>query len=258
MAIISFGLQSMYASDLTATLQWQTGLDMEHTDGYLQETQSVPATGAPATVATIPLGKHYDYQVSAKLLSPYVQFKWHVTDSNQLSFGIRYETLEYDYDNRMRNGRVKEDGSVCVPGCRFNRPADRSDGLRQRVGAARLDSRYRRRAAGVREPCQRIPCARYERGLSPAGHAKRCRPRFRGNGQHRTWLSCEPRSHQLCGSHVLHGQRERDLPGQQPHQHQRCAHETSRDRIQYRDRPEFAMDADVRRQLRPSTPTKAT
>ncbi|MEY4641374.1 MAG: hypothetical protein RLZZ227_1368 [Pseudomonadota bacterium] len=124
----SFGIQTMYASELTDTLQWQTGLDMEQTDGYLRETQSVPAVGTPLVVATIPVGRHYDYQVTAKLMSPYAQFKWQATDRNQLSLGIRYETLEYDYDNRMANGRVRENGTACASGgCRFNRPADRSD-----------------------------------------------------------------------------------------------------------------------------------
>ncbi len=124
----SFGLQSMYASSADAAVTWQVGLDMETTEGFLRETQFVPAIGTAAVVATIPVGKHYDYQVSADLLSPYAQVKYHLNDRNQLSFGLRYETLEYDYDNRMSNGRLKENGTACTfGGCRFNRPADRSD-----------------------------------------------------------------------------------------------------------------------------------
>ncbi len=124
----SLGLQSMYASNADAALVWQVGLDMETTEGYLRETQFVPAIGTPVVVATIPVGKHYDYQVSADLLSPYAQVKYHLNDRNQMSFGLRYETLEYDYDNRMLNGRVKDNGTACTSGgCRFNRPADRND-----------------------------------------------------------------------------------------------------------------------------------
>ena len=124
----SFGLQSMYASNSDTAVHWQVGLDMETTEGFLRETQFVPAVGTAAVVATIPVGKHYDYQVSAELLSPYAQIKYQVNDRNQLSVGVRYETLEYDYDNRMLNGRVKDNGTACTfGGCRFNRPADRSD-----------------------------------------------------------------------------------------------------------------------------------
>jgi iron complex outermembrane recepter protein len=124
----SFGLQSMYASNSDSALGWQVGLDMETTEGFLRETQFVPAVGTPAVVATVPVGKHYDYQVSADLLSPYAQLKYHLNDNNLLSFGLRYETLEYDYDNRMLSGRTRDNGVPCTSGgCRFNRPADRND-----------------------------------------------------------------------------------------------------------------------------------
>jgi len=124
----SFGLQSMYSSSGNGPLQWQAGLDLERTAGYLRETQFVAAVGTPLVVATIPIGKHYDYQVDAELISPYAQLKYQVNDANQLSVGLRHESLRYDYDNRMLDGRVKEDGTACtLGGCRFNRPADRSD-----------------------------------------------------------------------------------------------------------------------------------
>lgn len=124
----SFGLQSMYASTRNSALEWQVGLDMETTEGYLKETQFVPAIGTVAVVNTVPVGKHYDYTVSADLLSPYAQLKYQANDNHQLSLGLRYETVEYDYDNRMRTGRTRDNGVPCTNGgCRFNRPADRSD-----------------------------------------------------------------------------------------------------------------------------------
>jgi iron complex outermembrane receptor protein len=124
----SFGLQSMYSSSRNSPVEWQVGLDMETTEGFLKETQFVPAIGTAAVVNTVPVGKHYDYTVSAELLSPYAQLKYQATDNNQLSLGLRYETVEYDYDNRMLNGRTRDNGVACTNGgCRFNRPADRTD-----------------------------------------------------------------------------------------------------------------------------------
>lgn len=124
----SFGLQSMFSSTIGERINWQMGLDMETTEGFLRETQSVPATGAAAVVGTIPVGKHYDYEVDAVLVSPFIQTRFQVTPQHQLSLGVRYESLEYDYANLMINGRLKEDGTACgFGGCRFNRPADRSD-----------------------------------------------------------------------------------------------------------------------------------
>ena len=123
----SFGLMSMWSGSADQ-LSWQTGVDMETTDGFLRETQSSPAVGTAAVVATVPVGKHYDYQVDARLISPYAQVKFDVTDADKLTLGARHEMLDYDYDNLMLTGRTKDNGVACTNGgCRFNRPADRSD-----------------------------------------------------------------------------------------------------------------------------------
>jgi iron complex outermembrane receptor protein len=124
----SWGLMTMLSGVVNNRLHWQAGLDMETTEGYLRETQSVAAIGTPVVVATIPVGKHYDYTVDAELVSPYAQLKYDLTSSDQLSLGVRFESLEYDYDNLMLTGRTKDNGVPCTNGgCRFNRPADRSD-----------------------------------------------------------------------------------------------------------------------------------
>ncbi|MEI7949949.1 MAG: TonB-dependent receptor [Gammaproteobacteria bacterium] len=123
----SLGLISMLAGKYQS-LAWQAGVDMESTRGYVRETQSVPALGSAAIVATIPVGKHYDYVVDAKLVSPYAQLKYRLDDSDELSLGWRYESVKYTYDNHMLDGRTKDTGVACsFGGCRFNRPADRSD-----------------------------------------------------------------------------------------------------------------------------------
>jgi outer membrane receptor protein involved in Fe transport len=44
-----------------------------------------------------------------------------------LSLGLRVEDTNYDYDNKMIDGRTDENGVACRFGCRYNRPADRSD-----------------------------------------------------------------------------------------------------------------------------------
>ena len=123
----SFGLMTMASGDV-ARLRWQAGVDMETTEGYLRETQSSPAVGSPVIVATIPVGKHYDFTVDAELISPYAQLKFDLTQADQINVGFRYEMLGYDYDNLMLTGRTKDNGVPCTNGgCRFNRPADRSD-----------------------------------------------------------------------------------------------------------------------------------
>lgn len=124
----SWGLMSMASGTAGDRFHWLAGLDVETTEGYLRETQSSLAVGTAAVVATVPVGKHYDYTVDAQLTSPYTQLKYDLTDADQLSLGLRYEHLEYDYDNLMLTGRTRDNGVACTNGgCRFNRPADRSD-----------------------------------------------------------------------------------------------------------------------------------
>ena len=123
----SFGLQTMYSSMLTSELEWIAGIDFELTDGYLRQTQA-------GGFGSFPAGRQYDFDVDAQLISPYAQFKFQSTEKDQFSLGLRYEMLEYDYDNKMIDGNTAEDGSSCVASafnpagtCRYSRPSDRSD-----------------------------------------------------------------------------------------------------------------------------------
>ncbi len=107
------------------------GLDMEYTRGWLKQSQDAPTQGSSFLRATIPQGKHYDYEVSAYQLAPFLQWRWQFHRRWQLTAGLRFETMEYDYDNRMLAGRTRDDGTACVfagdTGCRYSRPADRDD-----------------------------------------------------------------------------------------------------------------------------------
>jgi len=123
----SIGLQSMYSFDTSDSVNWTVGLDMESTDGFLKQTQD-------GGFGSFPAGKQYDFQVDATMWSPYALLKYQATNQDQLSFAVRYEFLEYDYDSKMIDGNTAEDGSSCTPSafnpagtCRYSRPADRSD-----------------------------------------------------------------------------------------------------------------------------------
>jgi iron complex outermembrane receptor protein len=124
----SVGLQAMFVNAGNGALKWQAGLDWESTNGYLVETQDAPTVGSAFLVGTIPVGKHYDFEVDANMISPYIHGSLDINDMNSLSLGLRYEYREYEYDNRMIDGRTRDNGVACgFGGCRFNRPADRSD-----------------------------------------------------------------------------------------------------------------------------------
>jgi len=127
----SVGLQSLLLNESMFSennVRIYIGLDLEYTDAFLKQTQALPTSGSNFLMETVPQGKQYDYEVSSWLMAPFINLEWQITDVLQLVVGLRYERLEYDYDNRMLSGRAREDGSACgFGGCRYTRPDDRSD-----------------------------------------------------------------------------------------------------------------------------------
>lgn len=127
----SAGLMLAWHSAMGDSLRLVSGLDTEITDGYLKQTQDQPTQGSAFLQATLPQGKQYDYQVDAFQVAPYIQADWFITPALTLTAGLRYELMDYRYDNRMIDGRTDENGIPCaMGGCRYNRPADRNDSFR--------------------------------------------------------------------------------------------------------------------------------
>lgn len=104
------------------------GLDLEVAQGDLEQFQSGATEGLPPPLAaTRPSGFHYDYEVRATSLAPWVHWERPLAARWSLGLGLRAERLHYDYDNRMLDGNTRDDGSECPGGCLYTRPADRSD-----------------------------------------------------------------------------------------------------------------------------------
>ncbi|WP_293615414.1 TonB-dependent receptor [Porticoccus sp.] len=124
----SFGLQSAYHNRLRNDLTIVTGVDVEYTSAFLKQSQDTPTEGSVFLMATIPEGKHYDYEVDTVVVAPFIHTNWQLTERLALTAGLRYEMLRYNYDNRMLSGRTDENGIPCgFGGCRYSRPADRTD-----------------------------------------------------------------------------------------------------------------------------------
>jgi outer membrane receptor protein involved in Fe transport len=125
----SLGLLLSRTLDFPGGSQLIAGLDAELAAGSLLQRQDGPTTGGPPAANAIrPAGRHYDYDVDSRLVAPYLQWEWPATDRFTVTAGLRYEWLEYDYDNRMLDGNTDENGVPCPgSGCLYSRPADRSD-----------------------------------------------------------------------------------------------------------------------------------
>lgn len=106
-----------------------TGVDLEYADGFLKETQANPSTdGAPAANAIRPQGKHYDYDVRSAVAALYGQVEQPFADRWKFTGGVRFEYVDYDYDNNMIDGNTRDNGLLCgTQACLYSRPADRSD-----------------------------------------------------------------------------------------------------------------------------------
>jgi outer membrane receptor protein involved in Fe transport len=124
----SVGLIAGFSGTTTA-LDWQTGIDLEWADGWLRQSQEDAITdGSDFLRETRPAGQHYDYDVTQAAVSPWLQLEHDITDTTSVSGGLRVDAIRYDYDNRMRDGNTRDDGSECgFGGCLYNRPADRDD-----------------------------------------------------------------------------------------------------------------------------------
>jgi outer membrane receptor protein involved in Fe transport len=156
----SFGIQAAYYGSLGDHNQLIAGIDGEITDAYLRQSQDAPTQGSAFLQATIPAGQHYNYQVDAAVLAPFVRLEWSPNPRVQLNAGVRFESMHYGYQNNMLSGRTDEDGTECgFGGCRYSRPESGSNSFSNwssNLGAAyQIDPDYRaylRLARGFRAP----------------------------------------------------------------------------------------------------------
>ncbi|WP_163932616.1 TonB-dependent receptor [Paraferrimonas sp. SM1919] len=104
------------------------GIDVEWTHGELLQYQYKPTEGSAFLEATIPQGKHYDYQVDSLLISPYIQANFNLSEQLIATVAGRFDYQSYDYQNQMNSGRVDEQGNTCgFGGCRYARPESSKD-----------------------------------------------------------------------------------------------------------------------------------
>lgn len=123
----SLGFQFAAYRDLGNDSTFSYGLDVESTDGNLFQSQPNPTQGSFFLRNTVPQGAHYDYEVEARQIALFANYETALSDNWRLSIGARAEKMEYDYDNKMLDGRTDDQGVACGFGCRYSRPGDRND-----------------------------------------------------------------------------------------------------------------------------------
>ncbi len=87
---------------------FSTGLDLEYSPGSRLETRVVAQRTGQVFASYTSAEAQYDYNVAFWQLSPYAQADVSLPGRVQLSAGVRYDHLGYDYDNKLS---VLETGS---------------------------------------------------------------------------------------------------------------------------------------------------
>ncbi|MDF1589794.1 MAG: TonB-dependent receptor [Gammaproteobacteria bacterium] len=111
----SVGLLAAYYKELDGGHKVIIGTDFEYTQGSLTEIQTAPN---PFSFPKYVQGTHYDYDVDATVIAPYIHTEWQVAEKTRITAGARYEHTRYEYDNKTADGLF---------GNTFFRPADRDD-----------------------------------------------------------------------------------------------------------------------------------
>lgn len=121
----SVGVQTSLQQALNESAVLWLGADMEWADMQVAEYQSETFISSSHSRYQ---GQHYDFGVRSQQWALYGNLAWQLSDRVETEFGLRWETLRYDYDNRMLGGSGQDDGSDCGGGdCRYFRAADRRD-----------------------------------------------------------------------------------------------------------------------------------
>ena len=111
----SAGVQNALYKSLPGGHRLILGLDAEYTDGWYTELQSKPTFRQGGNL--YPVGLHYDFNVGAEVVAPYLHSEWQVLEHTRATAGIRLEQSFYDYSNDIGSG---------IFGL-YQRPPDRSD-----------------------------------------------------------------------------------------------------------------------------------
>ena len=123
----SAGLQSAYQFRRGASAKIWIGVDIELANMMVQEFQE-SALGSPDNVRF--QGQHFDFEVDSSQLGIFNNYELNLSDRLTLETGFRFESLRYDYTNKMISGSTRDDGRPCASqsgSCRYFRPESQVD-----------------------------------------------------------------------------------------------------------------------------------
>lgn len=123
----SFGMLLKYRLDFAPMrTRLIVGADIDHSPGSRLE-HSIDATRVGTTYTSYTVGtKIYDYDVTFQGISPYVHVETSPTSRLRMTAGLRYDHIDYDYDNKMADGLLIVNPTSTSFPVRYNHPGDTS------------------------------------------------------------------------------------------------------------------------------------
>jgi outer membrane receptor protein involved in Fe transport len=113
----SFGLLAKYRVDLDAIrTRAIAGVDVDYSPGFRHEDRIAPTKAGQVFTSYTVAERVYDYDVTFRGVSPYLQTEVQPVEKLHLSAGARWDVIGFDYDNHL--------GTVTTG--KYRRPADTS------------------------------------------------------------------------------------------------------------------------------------
>jgi len=141
----SIGMINNYNWQVASNLALVMGVDLEWTDAGLTQTQQ--KSDSYSWDKARQQGVHFNYEVEASTIAPYIQVDWQLTHQLKFTGSVRFDATKYRYDNLIAYGTTKADGSSCTDGngndveCLYKRPNDSNDNFDNT--SAKLGFNYR-------------------------------------------------------------------------------------------------------------------
>jgi outer membrane receptor protein involved in Fe transport len=111
----SVGLLSSFTQELDGGHKVILGTDLEYTEGELSEVQFNPRVFFNGFPSDFVPGTHYDYEVDATVIAPYIHTEWQILDKTRVTAGLRYEYTRYDYTNKASSRTLPPSGRYLRP-----------------------------------------------------------------------------------------------------------------------------------------------
>jgi outer membrane receptor protein involved in Fe transport len=122
----TLGMQVKYRRDFTpARTRLVVGADIDHSPGSHEEHSINAVKDSDGIFSSYTVGELiYDYNVTFTGVSPYLHLETSLSEKTRLSAGLRYDSMSYDYDNKLADAPIRVTPTSTGRPLTYNHPGD--------------------------------------------------------------------------------------------------------------------------------------